>query len=123
MTCTNVCHSYAYISHRPSHFRARGDPNIRVLTFDTFLKSLKMIAESKYGSNNAENVAKVKNLLCSSSGPSIAGTTVRCFISQSLYSRVCVCVCVCGGGGVGGEVVFLFVLCGGEDVLLSLLSF
>ena len=47
-----------------------------MLTFDKFKDSLKMIAASKYGTDEPENIAKLEKRLCSSSGPRIAGTTV-----------------------------------------------
>ncbi|XP_071502351.1 tubulin polymerization-promoting protein family member 2-like [Diadema antillarum] len=55
--------------------RAKADPKVKVLNYEKFLASLKMIAKSKYGTDDDVNVQKIKSLLSSSTGPSTAGTT------------------------------------------------
>ncbi|XP_793987.1 tubulin polymerization-promoting protein family member 2 [Strongylocentrotus purpuratus] len=55
--------------------RAKASPKLKVLTYEKFLTSLKMIAKSKYGTDEEENFGKIKNQIRSSSGPSTAGTT------------------------------------------------
>ncbi|XP_063951022.1 tubulin polymerization-promoting protein family member 2-like [Lytechinus pictus] len=55
--------------------RAKASPGLKVLTYDKFLTSLKMIAKSKYGSDDEEHFEKIKNQIRLSSGPSTAGTT------------------------------------------------
>ena len=75
------------------------------MTFDTFQDALKLMAKSKYDSDEDSNVGKIKCKICESSGPSTTGTTVGTVIVDvvelvKIVKMAGGCVgCVCGWVG------------------------